>query len=451
MRKLLCGVMILALTLAAFAGCGQGDSSTSPAQSSPAADASSSPGSAEGVTISIFSMFAVPDEDANSRAFTAQMEKFQKDFPGVTVEQEAVKHDEYETKMKTYVAGGSLPDIFQVKGTMIPQLADDGDIIESQVLLDLVPGWQGEYKGGVFDDFMYAGKAWAMPFQMGNNHNIYWNSDIFAECGINEFPKTWDDFLNAIETLKSNGYVPISMGNKGQWLCPSLIFNTIVYRYVPVDWYDSLKNNTGAKFTDSEFVAATACMQDLAAMGAFNTDMNSIDQQQMRTLYYNKQAAMMIDGFWGVAVVETEAPEDVLAATRLDQFPAIPDGNGIGNINQAAAGWGWVVTTGSEDAKLQAAAGLVHYITGPDYANVVVANGGMPATDPSFVDESKLTPLYRELLRVNGESVYAPVFDVQLNPQVVDAFYSNLQDVLIGTMTPERYSELLQKEMDDSR
>jgi len=167
---------------------------------------------------------------------------------------------------------------------------------------------------------------------------------------------------------------------------------------------------------------------------------------------------MMVDGFWGVGTFLNEMPKDVLNATRIAQFPAVPESMGGGGakyskINQAASGWGYLTTKRRNDSpeKRAAMAQLLYYITGSDQAKIVVENGGLPASKPVGVDESKLPPLYRELLRLNNESQYAPVFDVQLNPQVVDAFYANTQDLLINRMTPQRYAELIQAEMDKSR
>jgi raffinose/stachyose/melibiose transport system substrate-binding protein len=294
--------------------------------------------------------------------------------------------------------------------------------------------------------------------QMGNNHNIFWNADIFRECGITEFPQDWASFAAAMDKIKAAGYIPIVQGNKANWLVPSLLFNAIVYRFTGIDWYYSLRENRGARFTDPQFVAAAALLQDMAKKGYFNTDINSIDQHQMYTVYYNKRAAMMVDGFWGVGTFVAEMPGDVLAATKINQFPMIPESMGGGGakyakINQAAAGWGYVITkrNGDTPEKLKAMAQLVQYVTGSGYANIVVENSGLPAAKTSGVDESKLSPLYRNLLTLNNESQYAPVFDVQLNPQIVDAFYSNTQELLIGSITPQRYAELIQAEVDNTR
>jgi raffinose/stachyose/melibiose transport system substrate-binding protein len=439
MKKLLIGFCILLTAASLFAG-GTRDRP------------------AGGGDISFLSMFSNPTADANSRAFYGMTEKFARDFPSVRVNHEAIPHDEYETKMKTYVAAGEYPDIYEVKGTMIPQLADDGVIYTAKEIMDLIPGWEAAFKGGVFEDFIYKDTAYAIPMQMGNNHNIFWNTEIFRECGVTEFPTGIESFTAAMDKIKAAGYIPIVQGNKANWLVPSLLFNAMVYRFTGIDWYYSLRENRGAKFTDRQFVAAAALLQDMAKKGYFNTDINSIDQHQMYTVYYNKRAAMMVDGFWGVGTFVAEMPKDVLAATKIAQFPMIPESMGGGGakyakINQAAAGWGYVITKrrGDTSEKLKAMAQLVQYVTGADYANIVVENSGLPASKTSNVDESKLSPLYRDLLTLNNESQYAPVFDVQLNPQIVDAFYSNTQELLIGTITPQRYAELIQAEVDKTR
>ncbi|MDR1468253.1 MAG: extracellular solute-binding protein [Spirochaetaceae bacterium] len=403
-------------------------------------------------------MFSDPKADANSVGYFTMLEKFKKDFPHVTVNVEGIPHDEYETKMKTYISGGEYPDIFQTKGTMIPQLADDGVVYTTQEVLNLVPGWETQFKGGVFDDFTYKNTAYAIPFQMGNNHNIIWNSAIFAECGITEFPADWDSFAAAVEKIKAKGYIPIVQGNKANWLVPSLLLNTIVYRYTGIDWYISLRENKGAKFTDKPFVDAVALLQQMAKNGYFNTDINSIDQHQMYTVYYNKKAAMMVDGFWGIGTFEKEMPKDVLAVTNIAQFPAIPESMGGGGakfakINQAAAGWGYITTKRKTDTpeKRAAMAQLLYYLTNSEEGTIVVENGGLPAAKTPNVNQSKLSPLYKQLLALNNESQYGPVFDVQLNPQVVDAFYANTQELLLGSLTPQRYAELIQAEQDKTR
>ncbi|HEY5586217.1 MAG TPA: extracellular solute-binding protein [Ruminiclostridium sp.] len=451
-RKISIGLVLCLSFGIIAAGCGNSnvatDTSTSTTESTASA---SSAAPAEKVTLSVFGMFNTPDADANLKSFDVMKKKFVADFPNVTFKEEQIPHDEFETKMKTYAAANELPNVFELKGTMIPGLVDNSQIVEIDPIIAMAPGLKEGYKAGVFDDFLYKAKAYAAPFQMGNNHNVFWNEEIFKECGIDAFPTTWKDFLGAIEKIKAKGYVPIAMGNKGKWVAESLIYNTIVYRYAPVDWYLNLRDGKGAKWTDTEIVEATNEFAKMAKNGTFNTDMNSIDNIQQCTLYYNKKAAMFIEGFWAVDPVCAEAPADVLKATHIAQFPAVEGAKGAGNVNQAAAGWGWAVSSNLSDGQKTAVANFIKYATGVDYANLVVANRGLPASKPTKVDKASMPALYSELLKLNDESVFAPVFDVQLAPNVVDALYSNMQELLIGSMSGEKYCELAQIEMDKNK
>ncbi|MDR1420438.1 MAG: extracellular solute-binding protein [Treponema sp.] len=399
-------------------------------------------------------MVSNASRDAQAIAYTSQYEKFVKDFPDIKVIRESVAHDEYETKLKTYIAAAELPDAFMTKGTVLPELARDGEIMEIMSVIRSVPGWEQEYPGGVYEDFIVDEKVYAIPYQSGVNHCIFYNVKIFTECGIDEFPVTWQGFLDTIEKVKTKGYVPILMGNKEQWPLPSLFFNTVVYRYAPVEWYYNLRDNKGANFTDSQFIKAAETLQDLVKTGAFNSDLNSIDNQQKDSVYFNGKAAMMVDGYWEVATLDMNCPKDVLDATRIGILPAIPremGGTGVGGINQAASGWGFGIKTRVNDSAQRALADYLHYVCGSDFATTMVEVGGGPAAKPKNPDESRLSPLYRELLRHTGASTLAPVFDVQLNAQIVDAFYSNLQDVAVGRMTAQRYAELLQAELEATR
>lgn len=440
MKKKLLLVLLVCFAMAfAFAG-GKGDQGG---------------GGSGAVEFSIFDMVVGgTNQDANTVAYMAQSRKFMSDFPNIKVKRESVAHDEYETKLKTYIAAREIPDAFMTKGTVLPGLVRDREIMEVMQVIRSVPGWEQEYKPGVYEDFIISGQTYAIPYQLGNNHCLYWNKDIFAECGLNEFPKTWQGFLDAAQKIKAKGYVPLVMGNKEQWPLPSLFFNTLVYRYAPIDWYYSVRDNKGAKFTDPEFIRAAVTMQELVKSGLFNTDLNSIDNSQKNSVYFNKQAAMMVDGYWAVSTLDMTCPKDVLAATRIAQLPAIPKelgGTGVGNVNQAASGWGFATKALGKGDKFTALANYLHYVCGSEYATIIVANSGGAAANPLKVDESKLSPLYLELLRQNSECVFAPVFDVQLNAQIVDAFYSNLQDLVLSRMTPQRYAELLQVELEATR
>lgn len=44
---------------------------------------------------------------------------------------------------------------------------------------------------------------------------IYWNEELFAQAGIEEFPDTWEEFWDCCEKLKSHGITPLALHTEG--------------------------------------------------------------------------------------------------------------------------------------------------------------------------------------------------------------------------------------------
>ncbi len=69
-------------------------------------------------------------------------------------------------------------------------------------------------------------------------------------------------------------------------------------------------------------------MKELADLNGFNEDSSSIDNMQQRTPYYNREAAMFIEGAWAIGDVSKDAPEDILKATKLALLPPVEGSKG---------------------------------------------------------------------------------------------------------------------------
>lgn len=51
---------------------------------------------------------------------------------------------------------------------------------------------------------------------------VYYNRDVFAECGIAEAPESWEAFLTVCAALRSGGYSPLALNNEGAVLAARL-------------------------------------------------------------------------------------------------------------------------------------------------------------------------------------------------------------------------------------
>ena len=387
--------------------------------------------------ITMIHFMSPAQDDANSKAFAATMSAYRENHPDVTVSDEFIQHDNYEMKLKTMAATQSLPDLYYSKPDLFPLLRENDLLASVDGILDADPAFASVYKAGAFNDFIQEGETWAFPFQLQSNHVVYYNKDLLARAGYSEFPKTMDEFVQACSDLDAMGVVPFVIGNKGKWLVPSCIFNTMVYRYTDADWFNSLYNSTGARFTDAPFVDAARKLVELREAGAFNDDLNSIDNNQQRTVFYSGEAAMFVEGSWALGPVIENATEDFKSKVGLAVLPPVEGHEDLANIVAGGAGWGICINGGIDADQDALVTEYIKEVYGQNFADLSAQNGGFPAIVPE-IDASELDELQAAYNQLPLE--FAPIFDVQLSSTIVDVFYNDLQKLLMGSLTPEEYA-----------
>ena len=212
-----------------------------------------------------FTLFHFHEEDGGgtSKAFWNAAHKFMEENPNVEIDFQFTDSNNYQEKLTALMAGDELPDIWLTKGDMLPTFADAEVIQAADQYISADEDWAAAYVDGAFADTTYDGTQWGVPFQMQANCIGVYNQAIFEECGIDGWPETWTELLEDCAKIKEAGYTPIAMGNKDQWLAESAVFNTYAYKYIDQDWFNSLANNEGAKFTDEAFVRALEGFQNI--------------------------------------------------------------------------------------------------------------------------------------------------------------------------------------------
>jgi len=388
-----------------------------------------------------------PNADANNKTFYQMFAKFRAANPGVDFDVEDMVHDTYETKMKTLAAGNEMPDLFLIKGSWIDNFISNGLVKPMNGMLDSNSAWRDNFNAGAFDEFKRNGSdIYGIPFQLFSTHLILYNSAAFAKAGIRSFPKTWKDFESAISALKAKGYTPISLGNKAKWVAESCILSTLGDRFTGSAWFYSVRDRKGAKFTDPDFVRALDAFQRLAKSGAFNSDLNSIDDNQQKTLYINGKSAMFMDGAWSIPVLISIAPPDVVKDTHLAILPSVPGGKGDPSSVSGGSGWGYAINAGVTPEKEKAIGKLIAALTGAEAARATIENNGQPAGRTASYDKSKVAPLSNEYFALVSRLKFTPIYDIQLNAPVIEVMNSGLQELLIGTVTPQQLAARIQAE-----
>lgn len=384
---------------------------------------------------------------AEDTAFYTSLDEYKKSHPDITLSMESIGGADYNQKLKTLAAATSLPDVF------ITSANNMANFLENDLLYDFTDHLNENqdiftaYREGTFDRATREERIYGYPVACGPLHLFVYNSKILSEAGYDEFPKTWDDMLDMCEKIKANGVTPFGIGNKTNLFMEEWI-STLTDRIVGSDWVESIIANDGASYTDEPFVQALSMVDDMREKGYFNKDMNSVDNQTIRTYFYDEQIAVYNEPIFNLLDVINNAPADVLEVTEIDLMPAVSGGVGNPRNTNAGAGVYWCASSsieGQGDRETNAIE-LIEAISGKTTAEVMASYGGFPAYKPTDFDRTKLHRLQQRAYDLAEEAPASKIFSMWFEAPVVDVLNTNIQNMLVGTATPEEVAEATQAE-----
>lgn len=379
--------------------------------------------------------------------FYAALDEWAEAHPEVEISLESMNQTDYQTKINSLGAANDMPDIFLLKGSWTKNFVENGWVRDITDVLDADTEWKEGYIAGGFDSATYDGRIYGVPRENLATGLVFYNSDLWAEIGYEEFPATWAELLDAVEKFKEAGIVPFVMGNKANWPAESNWLSTLGDRFTGAEWTNSIINGDGAAFTDEEFVAALTCFQELAEAGAFNEDINSLDDSEQNTVYFNKTAATIVNGTWFFATVDSSAPDDVKAATKLALLPSVEGGKGDANTVSGGPAWFYSVSNNEmDDAKTELVMDLLKYITDEHQADVSASMGIITAWANPTYDASNVPQLFNDYNELMKTTTVVPIYDATMDAAVIETMNTGLQSLLIGEITPEELAENIQFE-----
>jgi len=378
------------------------------------------------------------------QALTAQVEKFSESHPNIKINMEGIPHDQYKIKVKTQAAGRQLPDMIQVwPGAELEPFVEGGVLMPID---DIVDNWKDKLiPADQLTEYAVDGKQYAIPGNKVYTHVIFYDKDLLASVGYDEFPTTYEEFKTMITKLRDSGVTPIALGNKGQWVLQSSYISTIADRFTGSDFFEKVQSGE-KKFTDPEFVQALNVIKELTELNAFNPDMNTIDNIQQRDYFLQGNAAMFIEGTWAYGDLETKLPEG--KNVGIATFPAVEGGKGDPNKNSGTSGYGISLNSDLSAEKKEAAYEFLKFYYNEDlYKSLLAVNTLVPAQVELPEDAS---PLFKQEIEVTSGGI-SPVFDAVFSPELTDIMNNGLQAITLGDMTPEELAEDLQKSIEQLR
>ncbi|GIM92156.1 ABC transporter substrate-binding protein [Paractinoplanes toevensis] len=439
-RKAIAGVAAgLALSLGLTA-CSPGGGSTDKAEAP--STVSTDVASAGAVTLKFTDFWGAAEGEWIKQVIT----DFQKKYPNVTIQRTTEDWGQLNSTLNLQLQDDGGPDIatanngWQSLGT----LAKGGLVLNLDAYAKAY-GWDKEVPTTIArqnqftTDFktMGSGSWFSTPMARTSLIGLYYNADKLKSLGIDP-PASLADLETAAAKAKAAGEVPFEYG--------SLDSSTTVLLGVQALLADKKKLNDyiyddpSVKAADVGMTEAITLVKKWADEGYYPKNYQGIDYQTAVANYVG-----------GKGVFRWEYTGSLgLNASQQGHYGYIqlPQQSGSGTVGVGAAPGAMVVSSKSKHPDVAAA--FLDYMMSAETGQAAVDRGLVPALSPDAkapASSLSLTGESAAAAKLDSDDGYVPYFDWS-SPTMLDTIGANLQLVLAGKMTPDKFTEAVDKDRD---
>lgn len=291
------------------------------------------------------------------------MAEFNEKYPNINAEIQTIT--DYAGQVKTRMNSKEYGDLLMIPGDINPQdystffepLGDKSELSE-------------KYLG--LNDRSYQGISYGIPTQM-NATGMVVNMQVFKDAGIEDFPKTPEDFIEALEMIKENDedVTPLYTNYAAGWTLSNWDF-VRAGAAGDADFTNKMTSDP-APFSDGKIMNTIySTLYQASSKGLIEADPTTTDWEQSKIDLANGKIGVMVLGSWAVPQIQEANPDNAENIT-FQAFPmTAPDGKqymGVGGDYNLG------INVNSEHK--EAARKLLDWLVNEsDYAK---DNGGLPS------------------------------------------------------------------------
>jgi ABC-type glycerol-3-phosphate transport system substrate-binding protein len=259
----------------------------------------------------------ISNSGINSDWIASVIPLFEKKYPHIKVEQDAVEGQKLLTQATQIYASSSAPDV----GFIQTNYPGYGALIKEGALTNLDDQWKASGLTG-------AVPASTSQFWEVNGHHygiasyqvwtpvIYYNESLFSKAGItvpSDHQLTDKEFISMVDKLKADGTEPLAVGG-GEFGGYHLITALMQSASPDVKTYESFLNNTqpgtkaGGDYSKEPLLDALNTVKEWSGDGVFAKGSASLTVMQAQSLFATGGAAMLTDGSWAASAVAQAKP-----------------------------------------------------------------------------------------------------------------------------------------------
>lgn len=318
-----------------------------------------------------------PEED---KLVDQQLAGFAKLYPNVKVTKEVIASD-YDTKIKTSIAGNNAPDVFYVDSLIAPDYIADGVFEPLTSYFDKFKVDTADFYPNLLKAFTGAdNKVYLLP----KDHNtlvMFYNKDMFDKAGITAPPTTWDELRAAATKLKSAVPADAAPIAAEPDLARLLAF---VYQAGGQMLSDDYKSS---KVTDPGFKKGLEFYYNLRKDG-LSKKSSELGADWPGDALGKGRAAIVFEGGWAIPFLAKTPLEGKYGIAQM------PKGDQQGDLD-FTVGYGVSAKSQSKDA----AFALVNYLTSPQGMSIITNSGlALPSRQSLTADFVQKFPTRKPLL-----------------------------------------------------
>lgn len=370
-------------------------------------------------------------------------QEFEAAHSGVTINRTARTFDDMKLTLKLAVSAGNGPEV-----TKVNQGAGDMGAMAKEGLLLPVDKYISQYGWDKRQsDSVLARDRWSDTGQFGTGKTygisglgemvgLYYNKKILDDAGV-AAPKTYDDFVAALDKLKAKGVPAFMIGTAKQHMALHLIA-TVAQSHIDSSKraeLDDIIYGRGGTWKTAGNLEAAKQVQHWAADGYFFPGYQGISGDDAVQLFIAGQGAFLVSGTWYFGDMQHNPDIHFMA------FPAPKDiakPLTVGGVDLA-----WAITSQAKDQATQDLAGqYIDYMVSEKAAEEWAAAGYFPATALPADSKVKLTPLLSEgiaMWKTIGANDALGHYPDWSSPTMLKTFDDNTPLLLAGSETPEDF------------
>lgn len=305
LKKIFATAMTVAVTVGTLAGCG-GDTNKESANANTSTVVESS--KVEETAVSeekeaVELIMLMYQNEGMVNALDVVNEKFTEKYPWITVKLEVVENSQYKELCNTRLATGEVDLLNALMDLELPSWvigkdkSANAERAEAGLYMDLTgEAFLENYDKDVIDKTCtLGGKVYTIPAAYAPTSGVFYNKAIFEQYNLTE-PKTWDEFINICDTLKSNGIAPMTSGVKDAWP-PVMAWNAVVTSEEPdgLAFVKALWDGERA-FNDDETMKIWKKLENMSQY--YEENVAAVDYNTVVSRFVGGKAAMMTDATW---------------------------------------------------------------------------------------------------------------------------------------------------------